>query len=82
MDKRLAIELKKVPFVPFRIVTTTGKSYEVTSRNSNFFYVDREQRILVVGSPTIETDPYFERDEFVSLLHVVRLEPMPLKESN
>lgn len=76
MQERIIQDLESVPFLPFRIVTTTGKSYEVTARNRVFFYVERRLRILVIGSWALETDPLFERDEIVSILHVVRLKPI------
>jgi hypothetical protein len=69
-------ELHKKPFLPFRIVTTTGKAYEITERDLPMILVG--QRTVIVGFRGVaETDPHFDRYEVVSLNHIVRLEPMP-----
>ena len=70
----LDAELRKQPFEPFRIVTTLGKSYDVTERDVPMILVGK--RTVVIGLRVPETDPYFDRYEVVSLLHIVRLEPI------
>jgi hypothetical protein len=42
---------------------------------------------MTVGKPTViiglrvpETDPYFDRYEGVSMVHIIRLEPMPVSQ--
>ncbi len=71
----LESELNKDPFQPFRIVTTNGKTYEITKRDRPLMLVCK--RSLIIGLRVPDTDPYFDRYEVVSLLHIVRLEPIP-----
>ena len=68
-------ELKKKPFQPFRIVTTTGKTYDITERDIPMIWVGG--RIVLIGFRVPETDPYFDRYEAVALSHIVCLEPIP-----
>ena len=67
-------ELKREPFQPFRIVTTTGKSYDITPRDRPMVWIGK--RTVLNGFRVPETDPYFDRYEGVSLIHIVRLEPI------
>jgi hypothetical protein len=70
----LDAELQKKPFEPFRIVTTTGKTYDVTERDRPMILVGK--LTVVIGLRVPESDPYFDRYEVVALVHIVRLEPM------
>jgi hypothetical protein len=70
----LKAELKKEPFQPFRIVTTSGKTYDVTERDRDMLLILK--RVVVIGLRVPETDPNFDRYEVVSLVHIVRLEPI------
>lgn len=72
----LESELKKEPFQPFRIVTTGGKTYDVTEKDRPLLWVGK--RVVLIGLRVPETDPYFDRYEVVSLVHIVRLEPIPV----
>ena len=72
----LASQLNKDPFQPFRIVTTTGKSYEITEQDRPMLLVGK--RAVIIGLRAPETDPFFDRYEVVSLVHIVRLEPIPM----
>jgi len=69
-------ELKKDPFQSFRIVTTTGKTYDITDKDR--FLLLLGKRTASVGLRVPETDPYFDRYELLSLVHIVRLEPIPV----
>jgi hypothetical protein len=60
----LESELRKEPFEPFRIVTTTGKSYAITDRDRPLIMVGK--RTVVIGLRVPETDPYFDRYEVVA----------------
>jgi hypothetical protein len=71
----LEAELRKRPFQPFRIVTTTGKSYDITERDLPMILVGK--RTVIIGFRLQESDPNFDRYEVVSLMHIVRLEPIP-----
>jgi hypothetical protein len=75
MEDYLKRQLQMAPFLPFRIVTSAGKSYDVTERNRQMFWVERQ--CVFIGFLVPETDPCFDRIEVVSILHVVRLEPIP-----
>ena len=72
----LESELKKEPFQLFRIVTTTGKTYDITEKDRPLLLVGKRTVIIVLRVP--EIDLYFDRYEVVSLIHIVRLEPNPL----
>ncbi|HEY7311425.1 MAG TPA: hypothetical protein VH643_18835 [Gemmataceae bacterium] len=72
----LESELKKEPFQPFRIVTTTGKTYDITDKDRPLLWIGK--RVVLIGLRVPETDPYFDRYEVVSLVHIVRLEPIPV----
>lgn len=71
-------ELKKEPFQSFRIVTTNGKTYDITARDRPLLLIGK--RTVIIGLRVPETDPYFDRYEVVSLVHIVRLEPIPAPE--
>jgi hypothetical protein len=68
--------LKKEPFRPFRIVTTDGKTYDITQRDRPLLLVGK--RTVIIGLRVPETDAYFDRYEVVSLVHIIRLEPIPV----
>ncbi len=70
----LESELKKKPFQPFRIVTTYGKTYDIGEWDVPLLLVGK--RTVIIGLRVPETDPYFDRYEVVSLVHVIRLEPI------
>jgi hypothetical protein len=73
--KDLDSELHKKPFLPFRIVTTTGKTYDVTEQDVPMILVGK--RTVIIGFRGIpESDPHFDRYEVVALMHIVRLEPI------
>jgi hypothetical protein len=74
----LESELKKEPFQPFRIVTTDGKTYYITEKDRPLLWIGK--RVVLIGLRVPETDPYFDRYEVVSLLHIVRLEPIPVSQ--
>jgi hypothetical protein len=71
----LEAELRKEPFQAFRIVTTGGKIYDITDKDRPLLLVGK--RTVIIGLRVPETDPYFDRYEVVSLVHIVRLEPIP-----
>ena len=73
--KDLESELRKQPFQPFRMVTTTGKAYDITERDLPMILVGK--RTVIIGFRVAETDANFDRYEVVDLVHIVRLEPLP-----
>ena len=92
--QNLDAALHRKPFAPFRIVTKTGKTYDITERDVRNIGVFKT--FVFIGIRARETDkffdhhedvaydniasccPNFDRYEAVSLLHAVRLEPIPL----
>jgi hypothetical protein len=61
------------PFVPFRLVTSDGTSYEI--RHPELVLVSVSS--AVVGYPTPNDPKTAARYDIVSMFHIVRLEPMP-----
>jgi hypothetical protein len=61
--------LKGAPFIPFRLVTTTGQTYDVY--HPDLVFVAR--RFLIVGTPTSEDPSLAEQATRVALLHVTEL---------
>jgi hypothetical protein len=55
----LASELHKKPFQPFRIVTTDGRSYDVTERDIPMLWIGLS--IVLIGFRVAETHPFFDR---------------------
>lgn len=73
--------LKHQPFEPFRIVLTDGQAYDI--RHPDLLLVGK--RSAVVGLAGDSNTPYYERTVKVDLLHVSRIEPLPVssrKKSN
>jgi len=63
---------RRQPFEPFRIVLTDGKTYDV--RHPDMLIATR--RTAAIGVPSEASQPTAERIVTVSLLHIVRLEPI------
>lgn len=70
------LPISKEPFQPFHIVTTTGKTYDITEKDRPLLWIGK--RTVFIGLRVPETDPYLDRYEVVSLIHIVRLEPIPV----
>ena len=68
--REIAELLEKVPFVPFRMVLTDGKTYDI--RHPDFIWVLPTR--LEIATPIGKGRRVVERTDWVSLLHVVRLE--------
>jgi hypothetical protein len=60
------------PFEPFRIFLSDGKTYDI--RHPEMCMVGYDS--VLVGVPKTD-DPIFDRMIKVSLMHIVRLEPLP-----
>ena len=65
--------LRGVPFQPFKIVTSSGASYEVTHPDT----VLVSRRVLYVGIYEANVPSIPERVASVSVLHVTELVPLP-----
>lgn len=69
--------LRQQPFIPVRIVTTTGQTYDV--RHPEMVLLGRN--FLMIGSPT-KKDPFVAEDiTRVALFHVTELRDLPVKKS-
>jgi hypothetical protein len=67
--------LQMRPFQPFRIYLTDGKTYDIKHPE----LLMAGERILVVGLPRAGIDGLvIDSFDTVALMHVVRLEPIPL----
>jgi hypothetical protein len=65
--------VRKQPFVPLRLVLTTGQSYDV--RHPDLIMVGR--RDLMLGLPSAENPTQYDQVTRVALLHVVELQDLP-----
>ena len=68
--KAILALLERVPFAPFRIVLTDGKTYDI--RHPDFIWVLPTR--LEIATPMRRGGRAIERTDHVSLLHIVRLE--------
>ena len=66
--------VRAIPFVPFRVVTSDGTTYEV--RHPDLVLVAVSS--VVIGVPTPTDTETAARYHIVSMFHIVRLEPMPV----
>ncbi len=62
------------PFVPLRIVTTTGQTYDVY--HPDLVLVGR--RALIVGTPSEQNPTQFEQVTRVEIIHVTELRDLPV----
>ncbi len=60
------------PFSPFRITTTSGETYEV--RSPDLVMVGSGS--ITIGVPTPANSSIYEYTVLLSLLHVVKIEPL------
>ena len=77
IDQILAY-LHACPFVPFRLVVTDGNGYEI--HHPDLCMPGRG--FIVVGIPGLNSDILAKCTVTLSLLHVVRLEPLEVLESS
>jgi hypothetical protein len=73
-DTDLINVLRKRPFEPFRIHLSDGTVYDV--RHPELVMVGLGSAIIGIPA-TGKTQPVFERTETVSLVHIVKLLPLP-----
>ena len=80
--EELARLLRRKPFRPFRVYMTTGQSYDI--RHPEFMIVERQS--AEVGMDPDTKTGVVDRVEYISLLHVVRIEnleaPVPPQKGN
>ena len=75
----LDVELKRKPFVPFRIVTTAGKTYDITERDVR--NTGAGMSYVFIGIRTQDRDDIFDRHEKVVYEKIARLEPLAMTRS-
>ena len=62
------------PFVPFRVVTSSGRSYDVP--HPELIFVG--QREVTVGRPSSRNPAFYSEVDRISILHVTALEDITL----
>jgi len=65
--------LRERPFVPVRVVTSSGQSYDIT--HPDLVLVSR--RSLIIGTASNENPSQFETASRVAILHIADLQDMP-----
>lgn len=66
-------ELRQMPFLPFRIVMTDGKAYDI--RHPDHLWVGfLEAYVLTRAISLIET---WDRPDTLDVSHIIRMEPLP-----
>jgi len=66
--------VKDRPFVPIRIVTSSGESYDV--HHPDLIMVGRG--FLIIGTPSAENPTQSDRVARVSVLHVTAIQDLPV----
>jgi len=66
--------LERTPFVPFRLHLTNGQMFE--AKHPDFVWVFRSRLELAV--PAAEDARIKHRAEHISLLHIARIEELPV----
>lgn len=71
---------KEEPFVPFRLITSSGQAYDVT--HPELLMVGKSR--LVVGTASNDNPGIFETTNMVAILHVTDLQELlaPAKSSS
>jgi len=70
-------KVRSAPFIPFRIVTSSGKTYDVM--HPELLLVGR--RSLILGIPAHPLEKVYHNYDVISLLHVTALEDLKLSTS-
>ena len=68
--------LRDRPFVPVRIVTNTGQTYDVYHPDDALVMVGR--RALIIGTASAEDPSAFEQVTRVALFHITELRDLPM----
>jgi hypothetical protein len=68
---------RKDPFKPFRVILTTGATYDI--RHPDLIMIGR--RSAVIGFAKDEGGTIYDRATWVDLLHIVGVEELPVKSS-
>ncbi len=69
-------ELRENPFKPFRMIMTDGKTYDVL--HPDFVWVGtHDAKVATLGKVP---DGLWERYDTIAVLHINRIEPLPMAE--
>jgi hypothetical protein len=66
--------IRSRPFVPLRVVTSSGQSYDVY--HPDLIMVGR--RYLIIGTASTENPTQFDTESRVALMHVTDLQNLPM----
>ena len=69
----VANRVRTAQFVPMRLVTSSGESYEI--RHPDNIMVGRREVIIGIGRP--DEPRFYERITRVSMLHITAIEDLP-----
>jgi hypothetical protein len=74
----IKMRIQSQPFVPLRVVTTTGQNYDI-------FHPDLAivgTRFLMIGLPSAQDPTVAEQVTRVALLHVTKIQDLPQHKSS
>jgi hypothetical protein len=69
----ITARMRAVPFVPFRITTSAGQTFDIVHRD--FAFVTR--RYVEVGTPHPDDPDHPDKMTFISMLHITSVETLP-----
>jgi hypothetical protein len=69
----IQFRLRRRPFIPLRIVTTTGQTYDI--HHPELMMVGRHY--VIVGLPSKENPTQFEKDTLVAIIHLTEIQDLP-----
>ena len=67
--------VRQQPFVPLRIVTSSGRTYDV--RHPDLIWIGRSD--LHVGMPSPEDPTIYDKDARIAIMHITALEDLPAR---
>ena len=74
----ISSRIKLQPFIPVRIATSDGKSFDV--HNPDLVMVGR--RYVIVGTASTESPAHFDLVSRVAIMHITALEDLPMTASH
>ena len=74
-SRDVAARIKREPFRPVRIVTSSGEKVDV--RHPDLIMIG--QRDVTIGVATHDDPEFYDRQTYISLLHIASIEDLPLE---
>ena len=71
----VAARIKREPFRPIRIVTSSGEKFDV--RHPDLIMIG--QRDVTIGVATHDDPECYDRQSYISLLHIAAIEDLPVE---